>query len=101
MLTLFRRTLIASIAACATLLSFTAAAGSHANSGTTYPLTVSDGMGNTVVLKKQPTRISSKTLFTDEILLSLVGPQKLTFTPSAETPNLLANVSWCQNLGNG
>ena len=27
--------------------------------------------------------------------------EKLTFTPIAEIPNLLANVSGCRNLGNG
>lgn len=45
---------------------------------TDYPLTVVDGMGNTLVLQKAPLRISSKTLFTDEIFSEILEPKQLT-----------------------
>ncbi|WP_411743657.1 ABC transporter substrate-binding protein [Reinekea sp.] len=45
---------------------------------TEYPLTIVDGMGNTIVLQKAPSRISSKTLFTDEIFNEILEPKQLT-----------------------
>jgi iron complex transport system substrate-binding protein len=45
---------------------------------TDYPLTVVDGMGNSLVLQKAPLRISSKTLFTDEIFSEILDPTQLT-----------------------
>ena len=60
---------------------------------TTYPLTVLDGMGNSITLDKEPTTISSKTLFTDEILLSILEPSRLTsLTNLANDPNF-SNIS--------
>lgn len=47
-------------------------------SPTSYPLTVTDDFGHRLTLPQAPGRISSKTLFTDEVLLSLVSPTKLT-----------------------
>ena len=55
---------------------------------TEYPLTVTDGLGNTVTLAQAPLSISSKTLFTDEVLLSLVPPERLSsLTNFAANPN--------------
>ncbi|MUK69243.1 ABC transporter substrate-binding protein [Aliivibrio fischeri] len=58
---------------------------------TTYPLHVVDGLGNTVILEKAPTKISSKTLFTDAILLELVNEEALSsLTDLANNPNYSA-----------
>lgn len=55
---------------------------------TSYPLTIEDGMGNTITLDKAPQKIASKTLFTDEILLELIEPSRLTsLTDIAGDPN--------------
>ncbi|WP_394134843.1 ABC transporter substrate-binding protein [Aliivibrio fischeri] len=58
---------------------------------TSYPLHVVDGLGNTVILEKAPTKISSKTLFTDAVLLELVDKEQLSsFTDLANNPNYSA-----------
>ncbi|XDF79353.1 ABC transporter substrate-binding protein [Aliivibrio fischeri] len=58
---------------------------------TTYPLHVVDGLGNTVLLDKAPTKISSKTLFTDAVLLELVDKEQLSsLTDLANNPNYSA-----------
>ncbi|EHN68342.1 ABC transporter substrate-binding protein [Aliivibrio fischeri] len=58
---------------------------------TTYPLHVVDGLGNTVILDKAPTKISSKTLFTDAVLLELVDKERLSsLTDLANNPNYSA-----------
>ncbi|MUJ19046.1 ABC transporter substrate-binding protein [Aliivibrio fischeri] len=58
---------------------------------TTYPLHVVDGLGNTVILEKAPTKISSKTLFTDAVLLELVDKEQLSsLTDLANNPNYSA-----------
>lgn len=58
---------------------------------TTYPLHVVDGLGNTVILDKAPTKISSKTLFTDAVLLELVDKEQLSsLTDLANNPNYSA-----------
>ncbi|MUH95764.1 ABC transporter substrate-binding protein [Aliivibrio fischeri] len=58
---------------------------------TTYPLHVVDGLGNTVILDKAPTKISSKTLFTDAVLLELVDQEQLSsLTDLANNPNYSA-----------
>ncbi len=44
---------------------------------TQYPLTVIDGMGNTVVLAKKPMSVSSLSLFTDEVFLDLLDPSRI------------------------
>jgi iron complex transport system substrate-binding protein len=44
---------------------------------TEYPLTLVDGMGNTMVLEQAPQKISSKTLFTDEILIEILNTNRL------------------------
>ncbi|WP_063652829.1 ABC transporter substrate-binding protein [Aliivibrio fischeri] len=58
---------------------------------TTYPLHVVDGLGNTIILDKAPTKISSKTLFTDAVLLELVDKEQLSsLTDLANNPNYSA-----------
>jgi len=58
---------------------------------TIYPLHVVDGLGNTVLLDKAPTKISSKTLFTDAVLLELVDKEQLSsLTDLANNPNYSA-----------
>jgi len=42
-----------------------------------FPVTVKDGMGNDFTLDKKPEKIASLTLGTDEVLLDLVGPERL------------------------
>jgi iron complex transport system substrate-binding protein len=42
-----------------------------------FPRTVIDGLGREVVIETPPQRIASVTLGSDEILLSLVGPERL------------------------
>ncbi|QUM79855.1 ABC transporter substrate-binding protein [Moritella sp. 5] len=55
---------------------------------TTYPLTVMDGLGNPIVIEKPPQRISSKTLFTDAVLLDLIDESALSsLTDLANNPN--------------
>ncbi|WP_261815303.1 ABC transporter substrate-binding protein [Vibrio gallicus] len=53
-----------------------------------YPLTVTDGNGTAVTIAKKPQRISSKTLFSDEVLNELVAYQRLTsVTNLVDNPN--------------
>ncbi|PKH09297.1 ABC transporter substrate-binding protein [Moritella sp. Urea-trap-13] len=55
---------------------------------TSYPLTVLDGLGHAIVIEKQPQRISSKTLFSDAVLLDLVDETALSsLTDLAINPN--------------
>lgn len=42
-----------------------------------FPVTVKDGLGKDVTVEKKPVKIVSTTLGTDEILLDLVGPERL------------------------
>jgi len=53
-----------------------------------YPMTVIDGMGNEVVLKKAPQKISSLSLFTDEVLQHMVDNKRIvSMTFLASDPN--------------
>lgn len=55
---------------------------------TRYPLTIVDGLGKSIVIEKQPLKISSKTLFTDAVLLDLVDDASLSsLTDLASNPN--------------
>lgn len=54
-------------------ITFDAICGSAAG----FPRVVEDGLGREVVLAAPPRRIASVTLATDEILLDLVGPERL------------------------
>ena len=44
---------------------------------TIYPLSMIDGLGNSVVIEQEPKKISSKSLFTDAVLLELVDESSL------------------------
>lgn len=58
---------------------------------TVYPLTVVDSLGNHVVIDLEPHKISSKTLFTDAVLLELVEDRSLSsLTDLANNPNYSA-----------
>lgn len=55
---------------------------------TQYPLTTTDGMGQEITLSKAPKTISSKTLFTDEIFLSMLDASRISsLTNYANEPN--------------
>lgn len=60
---------------------------------TQYPLTVIDGLGNELTLKQAPQRISSKTLFSDELLLELVPASRLTSLTSLATDSNFSNIA--------
>ncbi|MCX7030391.1 MAG: ABC transporter substrate-binding protein [Spirochaetes bacterium] len=60
---------------------------------TSYPLTVKDDTGNTVVLPAQPRRIVSLTLFTDEMLLAIVDRQRLIGVTTYAADPQISNVS--------
>ncbi|OCH21195.1 ABC transporter substrate-binding protein [Aliivibrio logei] len=58
---------------------------------TIYPLSLTDGLGNQVIIEKEPIKISSKTLFTDAVLLELVNNNRLSsLTDLADNPNYSA-----------
>lgn len=58
---------------------------------TIYPLSLTDGLGNQVIIEKEPIKISSKTLFTDAVLLELVDNNRLSsLTDLADNPNYSA-----------
>jgi iron complex transport system substrate-binding protein len=59
------------VTAAALLLSIPLLAETH------YPLTVFDDLDNKITLTKAPQKVSSKTLFTDEVLTSILSPQRL------------------------
>lgn len=70
------------VATAAPTMAPTEAPTSPAGEGTTeatagYPVTVKDGLGNDFTLDKKPAHIASLTLGTDEVLLDLVGPERL------------------------
>jgi iron complex transport system substrate-binding protein len=59
-----------------------------------FPVTVKDGLGKDVTVKKQPVKIASLTLGTDEVLLDLVGPGCLvgvTYLASDKTTSNIAD----------
>lgn len=60
---------------------------------TQYPLTMTDSMGNTITLQQAPQRISSKTLFSDELLLSLVPVSRLTSLTSLANDGNFSNIA--------
>ncbi len=54
-----------------------------------YPLEVVDGLGGRVTIRQAPARIASLTLMTDEILLDMVGPERLVaVTTMADDPGI-------------
>ncbi|EAR07485.1 ABC transporter substrate-binding protein [Reinekea blandensis] len=60
---------------------------------TTYPLTVRDGMDHALTLRDAPDRVSSKTLFTDEILLDLIDPERLSSLTNIAADEHYSNVA--------
>ncbi len=44
---------------------------------TQYPLILTDDLGHTITLTQEPEKVSSKTLFTDEVLLSILPSERL------------------------
>ncbi len=69
-----------------TIMSFTVIANE-------YPLTVQDDMGNTLTFDAQPQRISSKTLFSDEVLFELIEPQRFTSVTSLASNKAFSNIA--------
>lgn len=54
-----------------------------------YPLEVTDGLGSRLTIPRAPRRIASLTLMTDEILLELVGAERLAaVTAMADDPGI-------------
>ncbi len=58
-----------------------------------YPLTVSDDEGNRLVIPRRPQRIVSLTMFSDEVLLELVGPPRLIAVTSFAADPAVSNIS--------
>jgi iron complex transport system substrate-binding protein len=100
-LVLTRRFLLALLVALAVLLAGCAvrpAATPAADAATSadsaaFPRTITDGLGNEVTIPAQPRRIVSLTLGTDEILLSLVDPQRVRAVTYLAGDSIWTNVS--------
>jgi len=60
---------------------------------TQYPLTILDGMGQEITVKKAPKTISSKTLFTDEILLSMLDKQQISSLTNLASEVTYSNIA--------
>lgn len=60
---------------------------------THYPLTVTDDQGNQFTLTEQPLKVSSKTLFTDELLLNLITPEQLSSITHLATDTSYSNIA--------
>ena len=75
------------------LLVATCAMAGAASAHTTYPLTVRDDGGATVVLQQAPQRILSLTLPSDEILLALVDKARIVGVTSYAADPLVSNVA--------
>jgi iron complex transport system substrate-binding protein len=58
-----------------------------------FSVTVTDGLGNEVTLDAKPVRIASATLGTDEILLDLVGPERLVALTYLASDEAISNVA--------
>jgi len=58
-----------------------------------FSVTVTDGLGNEVTLNAKPMRIVSMTLATDEILLDLVGPERLAGITYLASDASLSNIA--------
>ena len=58
-----------------------------------YPLAMSDDAGNRLVLPRRPQRIVSLTMFSDEVLLELVGPVRLVAVTSFAADPAVSNIS--------
>jgi iron complex transport system substrate-binding protein len=62
-------------------------------SETTYPLTITDDSGNSITLASQPQKVSSKTLFTDEVLLELIPASQFTSITRIATDATFSNIA--------
>ncbi|WP_320822847.1 ABC transporter substrate-binding protein [Reinekea sp.] len=60
---------------------------------TAYPITRLDGMGQTLTLDRQPQKISSKTLFTDEVLTAILEPERLSSITSLASDANFSNIA--------
>jgi iron complex transport system substrate-binding protein len=58
-----------------------------------YPLAVRDDAGNPLVLARRPQRIVSLTMFSDEVLLELVGPGRLAAVTSFAADPAVSNIA--------
>lgn len=58
-----------------------------------FSVTVTDGLGNEVTLDARPMRIASATLGTDEILLDLVGPERLIAVTNLASDPTISNIA--------
>jgi iron complex transport system substrate-binding protein len=58
-----------------------------------FPLAVNDDEGNRLVLPRRPQRIVSLTMFSDEVLLELVGPPRLIAVTSFAADPAVSNIS--------
>lgn len=80
---MFARALLVAVAALFTV------AFAHSD----YPMTITDGLGNEITLKEAPKRVSSKTLFTDEVLLSLLPSERFTSLTNFAADPTYSNVA--------
>lgn len=60
---------------------------------TIYPLTVTDDFGNSLTLHAEPKTISSKTLFSDELLLGLLENERLSSITHIASDESFSNVA--------
>ncbi len=58
-----------------------------------YPKTVTDDLGTTITLQQKPLKISSKMLFTDEVLLELVDEEQISSLTNLATNPTFSNVA--------
>jgi iron complex transport system substrate-binding protein len=75
----------------ASLLWLAGLAESGAQPG--YPLTALDDTGSLLLVPRRPQRIVSLTMFSDEVLLELVGPQRLLAVTSFAADAAVSNIS--------
>jgi len=60
---------------------------------TLYPISRVDGMGQTLTLDRQPQKISSKTLFTDEVLTAILDSERLSSITSLASDANFSNIA--------
>ncbi len=58
-----------------------------------FPMTVTDGLGNEMVIERLPERIASLTLFSDEVLFELVGPERLAAVTFLASDPVYSNIA--------
>jgi len=79
---------------CAALLAVCVAGGcASAQPQAGYPLEVTDGLGARVTIREAPKRIASLTLMTDEILVDLIGTQRLVTVTAMADDQGISNVA--------